>query len=91
MKNILITGASQGIGKATAVEAAKNKMFVGINYNKNFEEFHRINTGSKPLHVLEEEEEIFFTTSNNGVFKVSKKNKESTNYQFDPLDPFSLS
>jgi len=37
MKNILITGASQGIGKATAVEAAKNKMFVGINYNKNLE------------------------------------------------------
>ena len=60
-------------------------------YNKDFDEFHRINTGSKPLHVLEEEEEIFFTTSNNGVFKVSKKNKESTNYQFDPLDPFSLS
>ncbi|MAQ88172.1 MAG: hypothetical protein CMG23_08475 [Candidatus Marinimicrobia bacterium] len=42
-------------------------------YNKDFDEFHRINTGSKPLHVLEEEEEIFFTTSNNGVFKVSKK------------------
>ncbi len=37
MKNILITGASQGIGKATALEAAKNKMFVGINYNKNLE------------------------------------------------------
>ena len=37
MKNILITGASQGIGKATAVEAANNKMFVGINYNKNLE------------------------------------------------------
>ena len=37
MKNILITGASQGIGKATAIEAAKNKMFVGINYNKNLE------------------------------------------------------
>ena len=35
MKNILITGASQGIGKATAVEAAKAKMFVGINYNQN--------------------------------------------------------
>ena len=35
MKNILITGASQGIGKATAIEAAKAKMFVGINYNQN--------------------------------------------------------
>ena len=35
MKNILITGASQGIGKATAIEAAKAQMFVGINYNQN--------------------------------------------------------
>ena len=35
MTNILITGASQGIGRATAIEAAKNKAFVGINYNKN--------------------------------------------------------
>ena len=35
MKNILITGASQGIGKATAIEAAKAKIFVGINYNQN--------------------------------------------------------
>ena len=35
MKNILITGASQGIGRATAIEAAKNKAFVGINYSKN--------------------------------------------------------
>ena len=35
MKNILITGASQGIGRAAAIEAAKNKAFVGINYSKN--------------------------------------------------------
>ena len=35
MKNILITGASQGIGRATAIEAANNKAFVGINYSKN--------------------------------------------------------
>jgi NAD(P)-dependent dehydrogenase (short-subunit alcohol dehydrogenase family) len=35
MKNILITGASQGIGRATAIEAAKIKSFVGINYNTN--------------------------------------------------------
>ena len=35
MKNILITGASQGIGRATAIEAAKKKSFVGINYSKN--------------------------------------------------------
>ena len=35
MKNILITGASQGIGKATAIEASKANMFIGINYNQN--------------------------------------------------------
>ena len=35
MKTILITGASQGIGRATAIEAAKTKAFVGINYNTN--------------------------------------------------------
>ena len=35
MTNILITGASQGIGRATAIEAAKKNSFVGINYSKN--------------------------------------------------------
>ena len=35
MKNLLITGGSQGIGKATAIEAAKKGMFIGINYNSN--------------------------------------------------------
>ena len=35
MKNLLITGGSQGIGKATAFEAAKKGMFIGINYNSN--------------------------------------------------------
>ncbi|MDA9113955.1 SDR family oxidoreductase [Alphaproteobacteria bacterium] len=35
MTNILITGASQGIGRATAIEAGKKKSFVGINYSKN--------------------------------------------------------
>ena len=29
MKNLLITGGSQGIGKATALEAAKKGMFIG--------------------------------------------------------------
>ncbi len=35
MKNLLITGASQGIGKATAIEAAKEGMLIGVNYNQN--------------------------------------------------------
>ena len=35
MTNILITGASQGIGRATAIQAAKKRSFVGINYSKN--------------------------------------------------------
>ena len=35
MKNLLITGGSQGIGKATALEAAKKGVFIGINYNSN--------------------------------------------------------
>ncbi len=35
MKNLLITGASQGIGRATAIEAAKEGMCIGVNYNQN--------------------------------------------------------
>jgi len=35
-KNIaLVTGASKGIGKAIAIELAKNGYFVIVNYNKN--------------------------------------------------------
>ena len=37
-KNILITGASRGIGKATALSFAKKGAKVGINYRSNTEE-----------------------------------------------------
>ena len=40
---------------------------------------------------MEETDNIYFTTTNNGVFKISKTNKETTSFQFDPLAPFSLS
>ena len=37
-KNILVTGASRGIGKATALAFAKKGARVGINYRSNTEE-----------------------------------------------------
>ena len=37
-KIALVTGASRGIGKAIAIELAKNKVNVAINYNKNEQE-----------------------------------------------------
>ena len=73
-----------------------NTLWVGTDrgvcyYDKDYDFFHRIETGSKPLHVAEDDNSLYFTTTNNGVFKISKKNKEVLSYQFDPLDPFSLS
>ena len=73
-----------------------NTLWVGTDrgvcyYDKEKDIFHRIETGSKPIHVLETEESVYFTTSNNGVFKIIKQEKRVFNYQFDPLDPFSLS
>ena len=35
MKTVLITGASRGIGRATAIKFAKNGYNIVINYNKN--------------------------------------------------------
>ncbi|MBE7031912.1 MAG: glucose 1-dehydrogenase [Ruminococcaceae bacterium] len=35
MKTVLITGASRGIGRATALEFAKNGWQVAVNYNKS--------------------------------------------------------
>ena len=73
-----------------------NTLWIGTDrgvcyYDKNKDEFNRIETRSKPLHVIEDKENVYFTTTNKGVVKVSKKTKEVSFYQFDPLDPFSLS
>jgi len=37
-KNALVTGASRGIGKAIAIELARNNVNVAINYNKDEQE-----------------------------------------------------
>lgn len=42
MKNVLITGASRGIGKAICAEFAKNGYRVFLNYNKSEEEAMRV-------------------------------------------------
>ena len=73
-----------------------NTLWVGTDrgvcyYNEEKDNFYRIETGSRPIHVLEHQENIFFTTTNNGVFKISRTSKEVSKFQFDPLDPFSLS
>ena len=73
-----------------------NTLWIGTDrgvcyYNESEDEFTRIETGSKPLHVIEDESSVYFTTTSKGVVKVSKETKETNFYQFDPLDPFSLS
>jgi len=40
-KNVLVTGASRGIGKATAMAFAKKGAKVGINYRSNDEVAHQ--------------------------------------------------
>ena len=73
-----------------------NTLWVGTDrgvcyYNEEKDNFYRIETGSRPIHVLEDKDNIYFTTTNNGVFKISRTSKEVSKFQFDPLDPFSLS
>ena len=73
-----------------------NTLWVGTDrgvcyYNEERDVFNRVETGSRPIHTIEDENSIYFTTKNNGVFKISKRSKEATVFQFDPLDPFSLS
>ena len=73
-----------------------NTLWVGTDrgvcyYNEEKDNFYRIETGSRPIHVLEDKDNIYFTTTNNGVFKISRTSKAVSKFQFDPLDPFSLS
>ena len=73
-----------------------NVLWVGTDrgvcyYNEKTDSFNRVETKSRPIHIIEDEEDIYFTTKNSGVLKISKSSKRSTVFQFDPLDPFSLS
>ena len=73
-----------------------NTLWIGTDrgvcyYNNTTDRFVRIKTGSKPVHVFEHQKHIFFTTTNDGVFKINKKTKSVSGYKFDPLDPFSIS
>jgi len=74
----------------------QNTVWVGTDrgvcyYNKEKDDFTRIETGSRPVHVVEHGSYVFFTTTNDGVYRISKQTKEVVRYLFDPLDPFSLS
>ena len=73
-----------------------NTLWIGTDrgvcyYDENKDRFNRIDFGSKPLHLVEDTTSIYFATTNKGVVRVSKETKETTLFQFDPLDPFSLS
>ena len=61
------------------------------SYNKESDTFSRIETDSRPVHVLEHKRSLYFTTTKDGIFRIDKQTKEITRYRFDPLDPFSLS
>lgn len=50
-KVALVTGASRGIGRAIAVEIAKNKINIVINYNKNEKEAANVAEGIKKFGV----------------------------------------
>ena len=50
-KVALVTGASRGIGRAIAVELAKNKINIVINYNKDEKEAANVAEGIKKLGV----------------------------------------
>ena len=73
-----------------------NTLWVGTDrglcyYDKEKDLFYRIETGSRPIHLVETDTELYFTTTNSGILSISKETKEINRYQFDPLDPFSLS
>ena len=73
-----------------------NVLWVGTDrgvcyYNEKTDSFNRVETKSRPIHIIEDEQDIYFTTKNSGVLKISKSSKRSIVFQFDPLDPFSLS
>ena len=53
----------------------ENTVWVGTDrgvcfYNEETDTFSRIETGSRPVHVVEHESFIFFTTQNDGVFRI---------------------
>ena len=54
-----------------------NVLWVGTDrgvcyYNEKTDSFNRVETKSRPIHIIEDEEDIYFTTKNSGVLKISK-------------------